>query len=349
VVLCCGALRAQPGPAPEVVAKPLLVALPTLPLDDLSARLRETVLKTLPKKMVFETSDNWGHQAQIPSIQGVRLIHVMRNHGAWEKAVVVARDLPAHLRLHIGELYSAADDRIIFTVHLTTPAHVELQKEIWQNGVQVFAGKVRARFQLSADIAMEAIRDEAVAAEAPQRLGSMRITHATYSCKKFVAENVNGLGGDLGRIGGGALERNFKPWQPVVLGEFQKSIAASIQTAAADRDMRADLSTLLLQTAVARSAFLRAQTETVATQYPAIVPAAAPVPVQIFPCPLFLGSLMIEIPLAVHADARVPAPPDRSSREERSGFSEYSVHYEHSGHSGHANPSSSHPEPTHRK
>ncbi len=145
-LLLAGAAHAQPGPMPppEVAHQPLLIALPTLPVHELAAHLRTAALKGLPKELIFETSDNWGRQAQIPSIQGVRLIHVPRNHGSWEKARVVARDVPEHLRLHVGKLYSAADNRAVFTVHIALPAHVELQKEIWQNGIQIYAGKVRS-------------------------------------------------------------------------------------------------------------------------------------------------------------------------------------------------------------
>ena len=166
----------------------------------------------------------------------------------------------------------------------------------------------------------------------------------------FVAENVNGLGGDLGRLAGGAVEHGFKPWQPVVLGEFQKSIAGSIQVAGAGPEVRAGLSTLLLQAAVARTAFLRAQTATTATQYPANPAGLVPDPA--VPVPFFFGTLMLEFPLMIrvdHGDAPVATTPQHFSHEEHSGLAEHSIHYEHASHSGHASPSSSHPEPTHKR
>ena len=85
--------------------------------------------RSLPPELVFECSHNWGHQAEIPSIQGVKPIHVMRNHGDWEKTQVVTRKLAKHLAVRIGELYSPADNRVVFTIHVTTPATVELRSQ----------------------------------------------------------------------------------------------------------------------------------------------------------------------------------------------------------------------------
>ena len=125
----------KPGPNPLASA-----------FHDLTAHLREEVLHNLPRDLVFDTNDNWGHQAQIPSVQGVHLIHVQRNHGTWEKSHVVARDLPANLQLRLGEMNSLSDKRAAFIIHMTTPANVELHKQIWQNGIEVYTSKLRGPF-----------------------------------------------------------------------------------------------------------------------------------------------------------------------------------------------------------
>ncbi len=343
VILCGGAVQAQPSAAPQ----PLILALPTLPVDELAAPLRQAVLRSLPKDLEFEASDNWGHQAKIPSIQGLQLIHVMRNHGDWQRARVVAHDVPARLQIRLGDLYSVADNRIVFTVHMTTPARVDLQKEIWQDGIRVYENKVAARFQLSAVMTMEASLDEAAKDPA-----GLQLTRATFSCKRFVAENVNGVGGDLGRLAGDAVKGSFKPWQPVVLGEFQKSINGAVMAADADREMRAGLSKLLLRAGVARTAFQRNQATVTATQFDraAQVPVVEMVSVPIMPFPFLFGSFTLEIPLSIHPADRVgwhDAPlPEHLRYPEHSGLAEHSIHYEHSGHSSSGG---SHPSPTHRR
>ncbi len=353
-VLCCGAGNAQQMlAAPEIASKPtVLLALPAIPTQDIEAHLRQAALKVLPADFVLETNNNWGHQAHIPSIQGVTLIQVMRNHGDWEKARVVVRDLPKNLRFRVGDVYSVADNRITFTVRIATPAHVELHKQIWQNGIEVYASRVRARFQLSANVTLEAVLAPAAKGEpAADRLGSFQIVHATYSCHDFVVENVNGLGGDFARYTGGAMERTFKPWQPVALGEFQKSIDRSVQAASENHETRLALSKLLLQASAARETFLITQDVTAANSFPpsttrptvVVVPTVVPAPVQ-----LFFGSFMMEIPIAVHPE-HLPPPAVHANRYEHPGLANHSIHYQRSTHASHSTPSHSHSEPVRKR
>jgi hypothetical protein len=67
-----------------------------------------------------------------------------------EQARVVAEIVPHRLELCVGELCCRVSDRMLFTARLKLPADVNLRKEIWQNGLKVYSGHVRARFQLSA-------------------------------------------------------------------------------------------------------------------------------------------------------------------------------------------------------
>src|SRR5947209_20360695 len=67
-----------------------LIALPAVPVQEHAARLKDSFVKALPEELKFETANNWGQQAQVPWIHGVRLVHAMRNHGDWEKARVVS-------------------------------------------------------------------------------------------------------------------------------------------------------------------------------------------------------------------------------------------------------------------
>jgi hypothetical protein len=335
--------------AQEPAIKPLPIALPSLASDELSAAFRAGVLKQLPKDLVIEVNDNWGHQAEIVSIQGLRLIHVKRNHGNWEKAHVTARDLPKQLSLRlgeVGELYSIADNRVAFTIHLTTPAQVELQKETWQNGLLVHTRKVRARFQLSADITMEASLNEAGAKKpmAEKEL-LLQIVRANYSCKKFLIEDVNGIGGDLARLGNG-LEKTFKPWQPAALLEIQKSLNGAIAAAGADRETQNGLRKLVVEAAVARAAILRTQPAGGADTV--VPPAFAFVPVQLPPLFPYVGAVSFEIMLPIRVDRHEPrmwAPVERPSHVEHA-FADHSIHYEHTSH---AAPSSSHHEAVRKK
>ena len=326
--------------------KPLALALPGLANDDLATAIRAGIVNRLPKDMEVEVNDNWGHQAQILSVQGVRLIHVMRNHGNWEKAHVNAHDLPKQLSLRLGELgelQSLGDDRIAFTIHLTTPAQVELRKEVWQNGVRVHTRQVRARFQLSAGVCVEACRDDIKKSKLDHEV-SCQVVRATYTCSKFLVEDINGIGGDLARLGNG-LEKTFKPWQQAALLEVQKSVNSAVLAAAASRDVQVGLRRLILEASVARTAILRTQPG-VATN--SAVPAVALVPVQ-FPTLPFSMSLEFVVPIRVERPApRMWAPTENAAAVEHA-LADHSIHYERTSHASSAAPASSHREPGHKK
>jgi hypothetical protein len=76
-----------------------------------------------------------GHTAQVPSIQGLTPIYVTHNHGNWQKAKVVVHDVPHRIHANVGWLSSTAENRMSLTVHVTLPARLEVQQQIWQNGV----------------------------------------------------------------------------------------------------------------------------------------------------------------------------------------------------------------------
>ena len=157
VQLKAGERSPRANPANPGQATP--ISLPGVQLDELSVLLKEKLLDSLPAELVFESNNNWGHQAKVPSVQGVKLTHAMRNQGDWEKATVIAKDVPRRLSLRLNDLYFAEQNRIAFTMHLTIPAKVELRKQIWLDGVEVYTSHVRAHFQLSADLTMEAVMD----------------------------------------------------------------------------------------------------------------------------------------------------------------------------------------------
>jgi hypothetical protein len=303
---------------PEVLAKPapgVIAILPAKLGDELADRLKEALVRSLPPELVLESRHNWGHQAEVPSIQGVKLIHVLRNHGDWEMARVVTRKLAKHLTVHIGELYSPAENRAVFTIHVTTPATVDLRSQTWQNGIQVFTSSVRAHFHLEADLTVEAALTPAAILD---------LKGAAFSSRGFVAENVNGLGGDFARYSSGLAQRSFKPWQPTILAEFQKSIIAALQSAGETAELRAGLDKMMRQSMAARVQQLEARTAGGAL---VALPRDAFVP-QMVEVPCVAGSVSIEIPISTRV-----SPPHRDLSPafarafEHLGFVEHSVRF----------------------
>jgi len=354
-LLCCLCVNVRgtsddPQPFPDASRAP--VALPAVPVQELAARLKESLLKTLPEALVFETSRSWGHQARIPSLQGVKPIHVMRNHGDWEKARVVTWQLPKYLWVRVVDLHSPDDNRIAFTMHMAMPATVELDQQIWQNGIPIYSGRVRARFHLTADVTIDAtLAPVAKESPTPHREASFQIARATFSCNDFVTENVNGVGGEIARLTG--AQRKFKAWQPPVLREFQELLLTAVQTASATSELRASLSQVVAQSLATRSAILQAKAAAQRWPLPdSTPPVVAPAPA----VPIFcFGEVTIPIPLWTehsHAAAWDAAiHPDHADHSEHWDLSAHSIHYEHSTHLGHSSDSGAarHAEPEHKR
>src|ERR1700722_1366088 len=87
LVLSRGTVYAQ---EPPIAAPPLGLPAPAEQdakkiVEMLAVQLKEQLAQTLPPQFVFEKENNWGHQAQISSIQGFTPIYVTRNHGNWQK------------------------------------------------------------------------------------------------------------------------------------------------------------------------------------------------------------------------------------------------------------------------
>lgn len=341
-LLCCVGTRVA---ADEV----LPVALPTVPVQELSARLKESLLKSLPDALVFETSNNWGHQAHVPSLQGIKPIQVMRNHGEWDKARVSSWQMPRYLWVRVADLAAPADDRVVFTVHLAVPATVQLDKRIWQNGIEVYSGRVRARFALTADLTIEAtappVGDNSTDGHREVRL---QIARATFGCDHFVTENVNGLGGDLARLIG--AQRKFKAWQPAVLREFQEAVLTAMQLASATNELRTSLSRLVMQSLATRTAMLQAKG---AAQRWLAAASTLPAGTVAPPVPIFLcGGVPISIPLVIEpwqTWTREPAGHGEPHAEslERWELSVHTIHYEPPTHGG--TEAAAHHEAEHRR
>ena len=315
------------------------VALPGMPVQELAERLKESLVKTMPDELVFKTNNNWGHQAHVPSIQGVKLVQVMRNHGDWEKARVVTGKLPSELRVRVYDLQALDDKRMAFTMFVATPATVKLNRQIWQNGIEVYSARVRARFQLTAALTIEATSLPVANAGATASLTGLQVTRATFTCNDFVAENVNGLGGDFARLS--RPHHQFWAWHPAVLGEFEKNVLTGVETAAGTSAVQANLSKMLTQAPAARSAALQAEA---AVRARPPVTGNPPAP-EVVPVTLLEG-ITIAIPPGRLEAARAPAPnrsipPEHAEHYEHWGLSPHSIHYE----SGSRGGSSSHVEP----
>lgn len=199
--------------------------IPEVPFGKL---LRDQMLQNLPSLLMLNRNDNWGHQAHVKSIQGLRIVEVLRNHGDWEKLTVKCLDVPHRLHLRVDELFFPARDRIAFLVRIELPADLEFTKQTWQNGLQLYVGHSRARVRFRTDLVLETglKLDENGGIIAHDAAG-FRIARANGCCFEFATEYVNGLGGDLAAMSGRNTERSFKHWQ----SSLEREVSEKVQTA----------------------------------------------------------------------------------------------------------------------
>lgn len=197
LIWCCITATGAAQDAPPV-------ALPMVPVQEVSAQFRGSLLKALPDALVFDTGKNWGHQAHVPSLQCIKPIQVWRNHGDWEQLHVATWQLSRYLSLHVDDVVAPDDNCVAFTVHMTLPATVELDQQIWQSGIRLYSGRVRARSSLMAAVTIQATAvPVGKQASRPQREVRFQVARATFTCDHFITENINGLGGDFARLAGG--------------------------------------------------------------------------------------------------------------------------------------------------
>jgi hypothetical protein len=326
---------ADTQPTPEESLAP--VALSEVSAQELSDRLKVSVLRILPTEMAFDARDNWGHQTQIPFVQGVKVTRIKCNHGDWEKARVVTSPLPRDLRVRVYNLQSLDDNRISYTLYLSTPATVKLNKQVWQDGIKVYSARVRARFKLSAALTITMTPARPDKDSSLERRWSLRITRATFTCDDFVAENINGLGGDFAKLT--KPHRNFWPWQPAVLAEFEKTALTAAQALDADSDLQAISNRLRVQGRAARAAAQRAYI--VASDRPAATSAAPCVFAAPMPVPLLAG-ITIEIPSGGREVAQAkaphkPSPSEHGEQHDHWSLAPHSIHYQAPVHEEHSN------------
>ncbi len=302
-----------------------LMALPAVPVQELAGQLKEAFVKALPPELTYETQHNWGQQAEGPWIHGVRLVRATHNHGAWEKARVLSGPLARDMRAGVLDLQSLNDKHVTLTVQLAMPATVRLNKQFWQSGIEVYSARVRARFQLLASLRLELSSSPDTRDSEAKALARLQIKRAAFACDDFVAESINGLGGDFARLT--KPHEGFWEWRPAVLAEFKKTILTGMDKIDSVNAVQGSLDQLLANVPAARAA---ARQALAATPVPADLPSASRVAAG---SKLNLADIVIDVS-SPHSEGRhasasaQPAPTIHRENRDSWGLAPHSIHYE---------------------
>ncbi len=128
------------------------------------------------------------------------------------------------------DLYLAFDGRATYWHH------------VWESGVRLYAGSVRARFRAKVLLRCEVTsRLEAGKYFIPDAVFRMRAKQAHLAYDNLVFEHIPGIGGDAAKILGGAFHGAIRQWHPSLeRGLLQKGNAAIVK-AADTKDVRLSL------------------------------------------------------------------------------------------------------------
>ncbi len=219
-------------------------------VERLGELLKPILIDSLPK-VLHESSDNWGHQANVPvgvKWDGLKptVQKSLRNHGEWKRLTITARDLKNTLELKIHDVKNINAEKQTFKVLLTFQMGVEYEHQTWESGVRLWSGSVRARAQVKLEMDCENnIRVELDKNHLPELVLRACATGAKLNYDKLVVEHINGVGGDTAKVIGAAVHGVVKRAKPSIERDLLAKANAAIVKAADTRDIRLGFGSLL--------------------------------------------------------------------------------------------------------
>jgi hypothetical protein len=211
--------------------------------DQLAKTLKPILIDAMPAKL-YEKSENWGHQAEIPvgvKWRGIKpqVIKSPRNHGEWKKVNITGQELQRTLDLRIDDIKTIDAEKQTFRVMLAFQMGVEYEQQNWANGARIWSGSVRARAQVKADLLCEnTLRVELDKNFLPDFILRIRVTEAKLSYDKLVVEHINGIGGTGAKVIGDAIVDTMRVWRPSIERDLLTKASAAIVKTADTRDVR---------------------------------------------------------------------------------------------------------------
>lgn len=208
--------------------------------------MKGILLQKLPPSPTFEQYRNWGHQVNVPTLHGVHVVKVPRNHGSWQHVRAVCPNLAQSLELRLHDLRVLNGEKVLFKLHLALPTTVEFEQQNWQNGLRVFNGHGRARLRILADLDLESdIKLDTKGELLPEVVIRFKIADAHVSYDKLVVEHLGPVGGDTARILGEALHKAVHQFKPKLEQDLMEKARTAILKAGEAREVHLSLAKLL--------------------------------------------------------------------------------------------------------
>jgi hypothetical protein len=219
-------------------------------LQNLSKTLRDMLAKAMPATL-YEASPNWGHTSRVPNglkWHGLRpeVRRTWRNDGTWRKIRLTTRNLDKSLALELRDWQHPAADRMTFTVFIAFDAGVEFEQQIWESGVRLYSGSLRAETRVQLTLQCELLlRTESKGGVLPDIVFRLRVVKSDLHYDRPVVKHVAGIGGSGAKVLGDALVSHLRQWHPQVERDLIARANTAIVQAADTREVRISLNGLL--------------------------------------------------------------------------------------------------------
>src|SRR5262249_24545453 len=137
-------------------------------------------------------------------------------------------------------------DHMTFTAYLAFDADVNFEQQIWESGLRLYSGSVRARLRVHLNLQCEVLlRTEAGTSFLPDLVFRLRVVKSDLKYDNLVLEHVAGIGGTGARVLGDALRSHIQQWHPSLERDMIARANEAIVKPADTREVRLGLSSLV--------------------------------------------------------------------------------------------------------
>ena len=131
-------------------------------------------------------------------------------------------------------------------MHSHVQAGVEFEEWIWESGIRLYSGSLRARMRVHLHLDCEVtVRLEPSKTFLPDAVFRLRVVKANLSYDQLVVEHIAGIGGSGAKLLGEAVHGALKQWHPSLERDLLAKANAAIVKAGDTREVKLSLASLL--------------------------------------------------------------------------------------------------------
>lgn len=213
--------------------------------EELASALRGLLLTHLPTPLAH-AEPNWGKQVEAIVGKNRNGSPKMRNHGVWRKVRITAISPEKTLQLHIRNVQQLDDRRTVFDLVIELDAQFDLEQQIWERGIRVYAGSSQARAKVSAAVTCEVTtRVDSKKGLFPDLIFTVGVTKADLRYRDLDFVRIGRIGGDGADVIGHALHDTLTTLRPSLEKDLLAKANAAIVKAGQAKEVRLSLSKLI--------------------------------------------------------------------------------------------------------